>query len=987
MKPSIPSLLSVKVLSLNVRSMKKHYADVEALLSCLESPPPRILCFSETWLENSDNNLLYLLPGYNEVISSSRINRRGGGSMIQAGHGATIVTELNTSLTETTVALVQIDKQFLLVMNVYVPPRLDKMAFLSIFDKELESLTKYKYPIIITGDVNIDILKTNKLTKDYLSTLAGNGFHQTNNAPTRVSADTSSCIDHFIVKNIDEYNVKTLDDCFTDHFPLLLDFSILGNAERSEREYRDLSFLKCPQNSIEFENKLIAELNKRYQCVESSGDANLAYNRFHYALTEIFDKLVPLRKNLSRSKTDAGWFNKQLKTLINKRNKLHRLWIKDKENARKKDSFLMQRLKVDKAIRVAKKNFFYKKFADCIGDSRQVFQVLNEVTGKRCQSRQLNSLEVDGFEVYDYKEMANAFNHHFVSVGSKLAQSRPGKKPPKTDHRAHQSMYLFRTNENECLKVIQQLKSKHSSGPDNVSNVVLKSCARAIAPFIAELINISFESGVYPDMLKNAKVIPLYKSGCCKDLNNYRPISLLVSISKIFERVMQRRLYNYLEKYNLLYAKQFGFRKKHCTIDALAELTEIIRMGSKETQNISVFLDLKKAFDTLDHSILLDKLETHGVRGIANKWFESYLFNRMQFVEVNGQASDWAKITTGVPQGSVLGPLLFLVYINDIAEAVQFSQVYLFADDTNITSVCSSSASFQNDLSSICDWFLSNKLSVNVDKSSLVNFNRKRRASTLQVEINKSLLNTNDFCKYLGILVDGNHKFCEHVRYIRFKLARHSGVISKMRHYVPRSILLKYYFCNVKPIVQYGILVYGCTSFTVLEPILVMQRKIIRLIYFKSKLESVSKVFEDKKILTVHELYVYELIKFVCRSVNNLATTAFFKSFYELNPGQKRTRSSRLVTFTISSKRSTFHSFSLKHRGSKVLNFLSRKGLLPKNFGSMKDDEVTDFVHTFRSFYTFKRRSRKICFWKVTILMVDACRWLLRWLPGAKSNW
>ena len=177
----------------------------------------------------------------------------------------------------------------------------------------------------------------------------------------------------------------------------------------------------------------------------------------------------------------------------------------------------MQRKKVDKAIRFAKKKFCYEKFADCIGDFRQVFQVLKEVTGKRCQSRQLSSLEVDGFEVNDYTEMANALNHHCGSLGPKLAQSLPVTKPPKTDHRPHQSVYLFRTNEG--LKVIEQLKSKHSTGPDNISNVVLKSCARAIAPFIAELNN-SFESGVYPDMLKNVEVIPLYKSGCCKDLNN-----------------------------------------------------------------------------------------------------------------------------------------------------------------------------------------------------------------------------------------------------------------------------------------------------------------------------------------------------------------------------------------------------------------------------------------------------------------------------------
>ena len=165
-KPPNPSLLSVNVFSLNVRSSKKHYADVEALFTCLESPPPRILCFSETWWENSDKNVLYLLPEYNGVISRSRIRRMGGRPMIQVGLGATIVRELNTSLTDTTVASVQIDEQFLRVMSVYVRPGIDKLAFLTILDKELESLTKYKYPIIITGDLNIDILKSNKLTKD-----------------------------------------------------------------------------------------------------------------------------------------------------------------------------------------------------------------------------------------------------------------------------------------------------------------------------------------------------------------------------------------------------------------------------------------------------------------------------------------------------------------------------------------------------------------------------------------------------------------------------------------------------------------------------------------------------------------------------------------------------------------------------------------------------------------------------------------------------
>ena len=175
--------------------------------------------------------------------------------MIQVGLGATIVRELNTSLTETTVALVQIDKQFLLVMNVSVPMRLDKMAFLSILDKELESLTKYKHPIIITGDVNFDILKRIRQAKDYLCVSAANDFHLTNNALTRVSADTSSCIDHFVVQNIHELNVETLDHCYTDQFPLLLDFSLLQNIERTGREYRDLSFLSALK--CQFFDKLV----------------------------------------------------------------------------------------------------------------------------------------------------------------------------------------------------------------------------------------------------------------------------------------------------------------------------------------------------------------------------------------------------------------------------------------------------------------------------------------------------------------------------------------------------------------------------------------------------------------------------------------------------------------------------------------------------------------------------------------------------------
>ena len=218
--------------------------------------------FSEAWLENSDKDILYQLPRYNGVISSSHINRRGGWSRFQVKHGATTVRDLKTSLSELIVASVQINKQFLLIMNIYVPLRKDKMAFLSIFDKEVESLTQCEYPTIITGDLNINNLKNIRLTKDCLCTLASNGFHLTKNA---ILDGYSSRIDLNIVKDMNEVNLKTLDYCLTDHFPLLFDSCILRNVERTERDYRDPFFLKCLQKPIEFENKLIVEPISCYQ--------------------------------------------------------------------------------------------------------------------------------------------------------------------------------------------------------------------------------------------------------------------------------------------------------------------------------------------------------------------------------------------------------------------------------------------------------------------------------------------------------------------------------------------------------------------------------------------------------------------------------------------------------------------------------------------------------------------------------------------------
>ena len=365
--------------------------------------------------------------------------------------------------------------------------------------------------------------------------------------------------------------------------------------------------------------------------------------------------------------------------------------------------------------------------------------------------------------------------------------------------------------------------------------------------------------GFFPESLKVAKVIPIHKSGDQEDFSNSGPISLLPVLGKVFERVLYTRFLAYIDKFDLLDENQFGYRRKHKTVDALASVIQQIRlaMDRKET-SCCVFLDLKKAFDTLDHEIMRAKLESSGLRGRVFELLKSYLSDRKQNLHVDGLNSLCQSVKCGVPQGSVLGPLLFLLCVNDLPRCVN-AVIMFFADDTNIfhnESNCS--RSLPHILRDADVWMKSNKLKCNLEKSKVVFFGGK----TANVELGDFGLSIHPNLKYLVSSLMKN-SFKDHIAKVKSKRLFCNFTILQTRRQLTKQQLLLYYKLHVKPVVQYGVLLYGCTAYSSLQPVFRIQKRIMRNIFNLPKFASVKDLIIEHAIATVYELHVYELFKFI----------------------------------------------------------------------------------------------------------------------------
>ena len=516
---------------------------------------------------------------------------------------------------------------------------------------------------------------------------------------------------------------------------------------------------------------------------------------------------------------------------------------------------------------------------------RRTWQTVNELTSRKSNTCSVKELTVDGVSITNPTDLSDTFNEHFSTIGPKLANEIPSAA--NSNNRCldylnftDQRFYFDQINCNEVFLLLNKLSQSKSTGLDKISARLIRECADLICIPICAIFNRSLITGVFPDEWKCAKVTPLFKQGSSNDMNNYRPISVISVVAKVFERITYDQLYNYLSQHDIFSKNQSGFRPLHSTVTALLEAADSWAYNiDRGNVNAVIFLDLKKAFDTVDHAILLSKLSAYGIQGDAYNWFKSYLENRTQKCSVNGSLSKTCSLQCGIPQGTILGPLLFLLYINDLPNCLSNSYPRMYADDTHLTYADSNMNAIQSclneDLQNISEWLIANKLTLNMTKTEFMLIGSRQKLSTITdtpiLTINGTPINQVSTTKSLGILIDSNLTWGNHIDKLAKKIASGIAAVKRVRPFVPSATLHLIYKALIQPHFDYCNVVWGNCSMKLADKLQKLQNRAARTLTFSNYDTDAAQLFERlnwENLSTQHDI---QKAIMVFKSLNNLA--------------------------------------------------------------------------------------------------------------------
>ena len=548
---------------------------------------------------------------------------------------------------------------------------------------------------------------------------------------------------------------------------------------------------------------------------------------------------------------------------------------------------------------------------------KQTWTLINHLRGK-CKQSVSPQFTVDGINITNKDIITDKFNHYFCSLAENLNKCTEVERreiPNFTEYMPNtekSSIFLEDTNHDEILDIIKEFSSNKSS---DIPIVVIKHCAPVIVPILCKLFNKCIQDGVFPKVLKNGVITPIHKKGRKDKIENYRPISTLPIFGKIFEKILYKRIYNFVTSQNTISDSQFGFRANHSTSHAIHHSVDFIKSCHSRSMNVlGVFIDLSKAFDTIDHKILLNKLHNYGIRGTPYDLLKSYLSDRYQQVKIENHTSEKLLVKFGVPQGSVLGPLLFILYINDLQricigkENVKF---VLYADDTNIfiafDKLANASFIAQKILSPVNNYMVSNLLHINLDKSCFMYFPKASillKTTDLKLSICATPIKEVTETRFLGVTFDSQLNWNAHITQLQKKLKVSFATIKRISEYIPSSNHKNIYHTIFESHLLYCISVWGGAKKKSIEKIFTLQKRAIRFLFgdydsFMDKFctsartrpfgiqilgesfyrrEHTKPLFIKHSLLTIGNLYKYASLNEIGKIIHNKTPSALYKN-------------------------------------------------------------------------------------------------------------
>lgn len=835
----------------NIQSISNKINELNLFVDHLNYPD--FVLITEHWLKEGEP---FFLPQYFLISKYCRLNSIHGGTLILIKQSFlqsccfTSTDKFDCFIVEKLFefSVVYCPQMCIYILCIYRPPSGDINVFFYRLECILMQLPA-NATIILAGDLNINYL--DKLSNNFQilsNLLISFGLNMHVRAATRITSYSSTLLDYFCTNINDEFV-----DCSVVHAGLSDHEAVVSNISIS------LSCVKVMRTGRLFIRKNYDKFIELCQDAAWTLDSSPSLEEFHCFLVSIFNQSFP-EVNI-RQKRNKSWFTRGLKVSMRNMRSLHYLRKFFSHSIQFVSYFNKYRNIYKKIIKAAKHGYYKKRIDEATNKMKESWQIVNELRGRNNASSVHSEITSD------------ELNSFYCSIADTLGCGTAAGIDPLS-YLSHisilESFFFTPVDVNEIKNVFGNFKNKRTSGWDDISVKILSQMPYNILEILINAINCSFQTGIFPSCLKMATVVPLHKGGDYDSPANFRPISMLPALSKVVEKLVYDRVLAFLDRHGLLCSSQFGFRKSRNAGDAVFSFLEDLYLGLNGGESAAaVFCDLQKAFDCVDHGILLGKLGVYGFRGTALDWFKSYLTGRTQRVTFEQTSSEYLEICSGVPQGSVLGPLLFLIYINDLATIPIKGKFTIFADDTTILWRDKNANDLQNyvnhDLRKIEQWCNSNCLSLNISKTNIVSF----KCSLENTSLNSVTLDNKIENRFLGLLIDNKLKFDSHIIYLSGKLATNCYAIRVIARELDITTTRSAYFSLIESQLRYGICFWGVCPQYRLNTIFMLQKRSVRYMYKMSRRQSCRPLFLSQKILTLICIFILETVCLIFKKYKN----------------------------------------------------------------------------------------------------------------------